>query len=98
MESVIKRPIITEKATLNSENNNRFSFVVDRKANKIEIKNAVERLYGVNVVSVHTMNYGGGKPSMKYTNKGIVRQRNGVWKKAIVTVAAGETIDLFTNV
>jgi large subunit ribosomal protein L23 len=52
----------------------------------------------VNVVSVHTMNYGGGKPSMKYTNKGIVRQRNGVWKKAIVTVAAGETIDLFTNV
>jgi large subunit ribosomal protein L23 len=98
MESVIKKPIITEKATLNSENNNRFSFVVDRKANKIEIKKAVERLYGVNVVSVHTMNYGGGKPSMKYTNKGIVRQRNGVWKKAIVTVAAGETIDLFTNV
>ncbi len=98
MESVIKRPIITEKATLNSENNNRFSFVVDRKANKIEIKKAVERLYGVSVVSVHTMNYGGGKPSLKYTNKGIVRERNGVWKKAIITVAAGETIDLFTNV
>jgi large subunit ribosomal protein L23 len=44
------------------------------------------------------MNYGGGKPSLKYTNKGIVRQSNGVWKKAVVTVAAGETIDLFTNV
>ncbi len=98
MESVIKRPIITEKATNDSENNNRFAFVVDRKANKIEIKKAVERLYGVNVESVRTMNYGGGKPSMKYTNKGIVRQTNGVWKKAVVTVAAGETIDLFTNV
>lgn len=98
MESVIKRPIITEKATNDSENNNRFAFVVDRKANKIEIKKAVERLYGVTVESVRTMNYGGGKPSMKYTNKGIVRQTNGVWKKAVVTVAAGETIDLFTNV
>jgi len=98
MESVIKRPIITEKATHDSENNNRFAFVVDRKANKIEIKKAVERLYGVTVESVCTMNYGGGKPSLKYTNKGIVRQSNGVWKKAVVTVAAGETIDLFTNV
>lgn len=98
MESVIKRPIITEKANSDSEKNNRFAFVVDRKANKIEIKKAVERLYGVNVESVRTMNYGGGKPSMKYTNKGIVRVTNGVWKKAVVTVAAGETIDLFTNV
>jgi len=98
MESVIKRPIITEKATHDSENNNRFSFVVKREANKIEIKKAVERLYGVTVESVRTMNYGGGKPSMKYTNKGIVRQSNGVWKKAIVTVAAGETIDLFNNI
>ena len=93
MESVIKRPIITEKATHDSENNNRFSFVVKREAKK-----AVERLYGVTVESVRTMNYGGGKPSLKYTNKGIVRQSNGVWKKAIVTVAAGETIDLFNNI
>lgn len=98
MESVIKRPIITEKATNDSEKNNRFAFVVNRKSNKIEIKKAIESLYGVTVVSVHTMNYGGGKPSMKYTNKGIVRQTNGVWKKAVVTVASGETIDLFTNV
>lgn len=97
MESIIKKPIVTEKATNDSENNNRFAFVVDRKANKIEIKKAVERLYGATVQSVRTMNYGGGKPSMKYTNKGIVSERNGVWKKAIVTVAAGETIDLFTN-
>jgi large subunit ribosomal protein L23 len=97
MESIIKKPLVTEKATNDSENNNRFTFVVARKANKIEIKKAVERLYGVTVDSVRTMNYGGGKPSMKYTNKGIVTERNSVWKKAIVTVAAGETIDLFTN-
>ena len=98
MESVIKRPIITEKANQDGEKNNRFSFVVERKANKIEIKKAVEELYGVNVTSVRTMTYGGGKPSLKYTNKGIVRQTNGIWKKAIVTVVSGETIDLFTNV
>jgi large subunit ribosomal protein L23 len=98
MESVIKRPIITEKANQDGEKNNRFSFVVERKANKIEIKKAVEQLYGVNVTSVRTMTYGGGKPSLKYTNKGIVRQTNGIWKKAIVTVVSGETIDLFTNV
>jgi large subunit ribosomal protein L23 len=98
MESIIKRPIITEKANNDGEKNNRFAFVVDRKANKIQIKQAVERLYGVNVESVRTMNYGGGKPTTKYTNKGIVLVSNGVWKKAIVTVAAGETIDLFSNV
>ena len=49
------------------------------------------------VSSVRTMNYGGGKASVKYTNKGIVEQRNARYKKAVVTVADGETIDLFTN-
>lgn len=97
MISIIKKPIISEKATGLSETFNRFSFVVDRKANKIEIKNAVENMYGVQVTEVRTMNYGGGKPSTKYTNRGIVEQRNKLWKKAIVTVADGETIDLFNN-
>lgn len=96
--TIIKKPIITEKATADSENNNRFAFVVDRKANKIEIKKAIEKMYGVSVASVRTLNYGGGKPSVKYTNKGIVEQSNGVWKKAIVTVAEGETIDLYSNI
>jgi large subunit ribosomal protein L23 len=54
-------------------------------------------MYGVHVVAVRTMNYGGGKSSMKYTNKGIVEQKSKQWKKAVVTVADGETIDLFTN-
>ena len=94
---IIKKPIISEKATLLSENENRFTFEVDPKANKIEIKNAVENMYGVQVTEVRTMNYGGGKSSTKYTNRGIVEQRSKKWKKAVVTVADGETIDLFNN-
>jgi large subunit ribosomal protein L23 len=97
MKTIIKKPIITEKATSNSEKFNRFSFVVDRTANKIEIKQAVERMYGVSVTDVRTMNYGGGKSSVKYTNKGVVEQPSKQWKKAVVTVAVGETIDLFNN-
>ena len=94
---IIKKPIISEKATLLSENENRFTFEVDPKANKIEIKNAVEKMYGVQVTGVRTMNYGGGIPSTKYTNRGIVEQSSKLWKKAVVTVADGETIDLFNN-
>jgi large subunit ribosomal protein L23 len=95
MKTIIKKPIITEKATAQSENFNRFTFEVDRGANKIEIKNAVENMYGVSVTEVRTMNYGGGKSSMKYTNRGIVEQLKKRTKKAVVTVADGETIDLF---
>ena len=97
MKTIIKKPIITEKATGASEKFNRFSFKVDRTANKLEIKEAVERMYGVQVTDVRTMNYGGGKSSVKYTNRGIVEQRSKQWKKAVVTVASGETIDLFNN-
>lgn len=95
MKTIIKKPIITEKATAQSELENRFTFEVVPSANKIEIKNAVENMYGVQVTDVRTMNYGGGKPSTKYTNRGIVEQPSRRWKKAIVTVADGETIDLF---
>ena len=98
MMNLIKKPILTEKATQDSELNNRFSFVVDRRANKLEIKKAIERLYGVSVEKVRTMNYGGGKASMKHTAKGIAIQTNSIWKKAIVTVTEGETIDLYENI
>lgn len=95
MKTIIKKPIITEKATGMSEMQNRFTFAVDTKANKLQIKEAVEKMYGVQVTEVRTMNYGGGKSSVKYTNRGIVEQGNKKWKKAVVTVADGETIDLF---
>ena len=97
MENVIIKPIITEKANGEAENFNRYTFAVNTKANKIEIRKAVEKMYGVQITEVRTMNYGGGKPSTKYTNRGIVEQPNKKWKKAIVTVADGETIDLFNN-
>ncbi len=97
MRTIIKKPIITEKATGQTEKFNRFSFAVDRTANKLEIKKAVEKMYGVSLIDVRTMNYGGGKSSVKYTNKGIVEQPSKQWKKAVVTVADGETIDLFNN-
>lgn len=97
MKTIIKKPLITEKATAAGEKFNRFAFSVDKKANKIEIKKAIEKLYSVHVTDVRTMTYGGGKSSVKFTNKGIVEQPNNPWKKAIVTIADGETIDLFTN-
>jgi len=97
MKTIIKKPIISEKATGLSETFNRFTFAVDRTANKIEIKKAVEKMYGVQITDVRTMNYGGGKPSTKYTNRGVVEQPSKKWKKAVVTVADGETIDLFNN-
>lgn len=96
MSTIIKKPIITEKATAGNDNGT-FAFEVDRKANKLEIKKAVEKMYGVNIVNVRTLTYGGGKSSVKFTNRGIVEQGNKLWKKAIVTCAAGETIDLFNN-
>ena len=97
MKVIIKKPIITEKATAAGEKFNRYTFSVDKKANKIEIKNAVEKLYSVHVTNVRTMTYGGGKSSAKYTNRGIVEQPSNPWKKAVVSIADGETIDLFTN-
>ena len=69
LQGIIKKPIITEKATMISETMNRFTFEVIQTANKIEIKNAVEKMYGVQVTKVRTANFGGGKASMKYSVK-----------------------------
>tara|TARA_Y100000310_G_C20109775_1_gene546572 strand:- start:149 stop:445 length:297 start_codon:yes stop_codon:yes gene_type:complete len=98
MSRIILKPVITEKASFESEMNNKFTFIVDRNANKLQIKEAVESMYGVTVESVKTMNLGGGKDAIKYTNKGISEQRNSVVKKAIIAVAEGETIDLYSNI
>lgn len=98
MSNIIIKPILTEKATNDSELKNRFAFVVARSANKIEIKNAIEKMYNVHVSGIRTMNYGGGKPKKKYTSKGVSEQANPVWKKAVVSVVEGETIDLYDNI
>ena len=94
--SILIKPIITEKATGDSELNNRFSFVVDNKANKIEIKYAVEAAYGVSVEKVRTINV---RPDRKtrYTKSGMITGKTKAFKKALVQVTEGETIDLYSN-
>ena len=94
---IILKPIVTEKMTTQSENFNRFGFVVSKKANKIQIKKAIEEMYGVTVESVNTMRYGGKRKS-RYTRTGIVTGKMGSLKKAIVTLAEGDTIDFYSNI
>ena len=90
-------PIVTEKANAISEKTNRFSFKVSPDANKYQIKDAVEKLYDVKVVDVSTMNYD-GKKKMRYTKRGIQRGKVSAFKKAIVTLAEGQTIDFYSNI
>lgn len=94
---IIKKPVITEKMTAISEKLNRYAFIVDVRANKLQIKKAVQDLYGVQVTSVNTMRYD-GKLKSRYTKTGIVAGRRDAFKKAIVTLAKGETIDFFSNI
>ena len=95
--SVIIKPIITEKITKDGEVFNRFGFIVDKKANKIQIKNAIEAAYGVNVVNVNTMIYRADR-TVKYTKSGLISGKTNAYKKAIVQVQEGETIDFYTNI
>ena len=94
--SILIKPIITEKATTMSELRNCYSFEVDPKANKIEIKNAVEAAYGVSVEKVRTVNVRPDRRT-RYTKTGIQHGKTNAIKKAIVQLAEGETIDLYAN-
>ena len=94
---IIKKPVITEKMTAISEKLNKFAFIVDKNANKIQIKDAVEKLYDVKVTAVNTMNYDGKKKS-RYTKAGVVTGRRPAFKKAVVTLKEGDTIDFFSNI
>lgn len=94
---VLLKPVITEKMTAKGDQLNQYGFIVDKKANKIQIKTAIEDLYNVQVVSVNTMNYS-GKSKSRYTKAGILSGRTKAFKKAVVTLADGETIDFFSNI
>ncbi len=94
--SILIKPIITEKATLGSERFNKYTFLVDTKANKVEIKKAVEAAYGVTVDNVRTQNYGPER-KMRYTKTGIQKGKTNATKKAIVQVAEGDAIDFYSN-
>jgi large subunit ribosomal protein L23 len=96
MEILIK-PILTEKMTAQSEKLNRYGFVVDRAANKLQIKDAVEAMYGVVVTDVNTMIYM-GKNKRRYTKAGLLTGRSNHVKKAIVTLKTGDTIDFYSNI
>ena len=94
--SILIKPIITEKATMQSEVLNAYAFEVNTKANKVEIKKAVEAAYGVSVAKVRTINVRPDR-STKFTKTGIQHGKTNAVKKAIVQLAEGETIDLYAN-
>lgn len=95
--SIIIKPVITEKMTSLGENLNRFGFIVQKTANKLQIKEAVEEIYGVEVKSVNTMNYS-GKTKSRFTKAGLITGKSKSYKKAIVTLAEGEKIDFYSNI
>lgn len=95
--SVIIKPIITEKATGQSELTNCYSFYVNTKANKIEVKNAIEAQYGVSVLKVNTLIENPTRTT-KYTKDGIIKGKSNVMKKAFVYLKEGEEIDFYNNI
>ena len=98
MSEILKKPIISEKTESLIENNNTYTFEVAKKATKVDIKNAIESMYGVSVKKVNTMNLGGGKKEMKHTNKGLIFQRTKAIKKAMITLVDGDEIDFYSNI
>jgi large subunit ribosomal protein L23 len=95
--NILLKPIVTEKMTSQGDKFNRYGFIVVRTANKIEIKKAVEELYGVTVESVNTMRYG-GKVKTRYTKSGVMTGKSAATKKAVVTLAEGNAIDFYSNI
>lgn len=95
--SVLVKPLITEKMSELSEKRNQYGFIVGRKANKVEIRKAVESQYNVTVTSVNTMIYA-GKSKTRYTKTGILDGRTNHFKKAMITVADGDVIDFYANI
>ena len=93
----IIKPLVTAKMTGITEKQNKFGFIVRPDANKLQIKSEVEALYNVNVVAVNTMKYA-GKNKARYTKAGLLRGRTNAFKKAIVTLKEGETIDFYSNI
>ncbi len=96
MEILIK-PIVTEKMTGLSDRLKCYGFIVDKKANKHQIKKAIQTMYGVTVESVNTMRYA-GKAKSRFTKTGLVNGKTSAFKKAVVTLAPGEVIDFYSNI
>lgn len=97
LSEVLIKPILTEKANAQQEKLHRYAFKVAKKANKLEIKKAIEGFYGVTVVGVNT-SVVPGKNKSRFTKAGVISGRKPSYKKAYVTVAEGESIDLYSNI
>ena len=97
MVDILIRPIVTEKMNLLSDKYGRYGFKVDKRANKHEIKKAIETIYGVKVASINTMVYA-GKVKSRFTKGGVISGRANAYKKAIVTLSKGENIDFYSNI
>ena len=94
---IIIKPIVTEKLTVQGEKLNRYGFIVDGDANKLQIKAAVEQLYNVTVAEVNTVNYHGKRKS-RYTKAGMLQGRTNHYKKAYVTLVGEDKIDFYANI
>jgi large subunit ribosomal protein L23 len=97
LSEVLVKPILSEKANAQQEKLRRYAFRVSRKANKLEIKKAIESFYGVTVVNVNTAVVP-GKNKSRFTKAGVISGRKPGYKKAFVTVAEGENIDLYSSI
>lgn len=95
--NILTRPLVTEKMTKKSEELNQYGFIVEKTANKIELKKIIEDMYNVTVTDIRTMRYG-GKTKSRYTKTGMVTGKSKAYKKAIVTLIEGDEIDFYSNI
>lgn len=94
--SILIKPLVTEKISIQNESG-KYGFIVDKKANKIQIRQEVERMYGVTVEAVRTLNYQ-GKVKNRYTKSKVITGSTSNYKKAIVQVAEGDVIDFYSGI
>ena len=94
---ILQKPIVTEKMTKKGEALNQYGFVVDKKADKSQIKTAIESFYNVDVASVNTM-ICRGKNKVRYTKAGVLKGKTSSFKKAIITLKEGQNIDFYSNI
>ena len=94
---ILQKPVLTEKAAVLTEKSNRYTFQCDHRANKLQIKAAIETMYGVTVDAVNTIVIV-GKNKTRSTKTGFVQGRAAKYKKAYVTLKDGETIDFYSNI
>jgi len=94
--SILQKPLVTEKVT-NFNDKGVYGFIVDNRANKVEIKKEVEKLYGVTVLQVNTMRYA-GKKKVRFTKSGVNKGKRASYKKALITLKSGNIIDFYENI